>query len=266
MENQFGYPIFYLNRFKMKNNYFLTLIFCVFTASNVMHSQTTHYISDPEDITALSATLGAGDTVILADNDYSTDARIKFSPTTGTSAMPITFRAATPGGVKFTNNLQMSIGGDHVIVDGFHWLGGYGASKVIEFRDGTDYANNSTIQNCAMDGLTVHPDDLQDGTSVKHNWIQMYGTYNTVINCSFMNKTNAGNIILIDLYYNADNSCDEVGHTISNNYFYKYSKIDASLTNAGDSETIRIGTSSDQMVNSSSIVSNNYFVEADGEN
>jgi len=46
----------------------------------------------------------------------------------------------------------------------------------------------------------------------------------------------------------------------------KYSKILASLTNAGDSETIRIGTRSDQMVNSSSTVSNNYFVEADGEN
>ena len=251
----------------MKNNYFLALFFCVFITSNVMHSQTTHYISDPEDITALSATLGAGDTVILADNDYSTDARIKFSPTAGTSAMPITFRAATPGGVKFTNNLQMSIGGDHVIVDGFHWLGGYGASKVIEFRDGTDYANNSTIQNCVMDGLTVHSDDIEAGTSVKHNWIQLYGTYNTVINCSFMNKTNAGNIILVDLYYNnIDDPCAIVGHTISNNYFYNYEKIDTSLTNAGDSETIRIGTSSDQNVYSNCTVSNNYFVSADGEN
>ena len=186
-----------------------------------LSSQTIHNISDPEDLTALSSTLGAGDTVILANGDYSSDARIKFSPTTGTSAMPITFRAATPGGIKFTGGLQMSIGGDYVIVDGFYWQGGYGSSKVIEFRDGTDYANNSTIQNCAMDGLTVHPDDIEDGTSVKHNWIHMYGSYSTVINCSFMNKTNAGNIILLDLSYNADNSCDEVGHTISNNYFYK---------------------------------------------
>lgn len=252
----------------MKNFYFLTLMFCVLLASNLIHSQTTHYISDPEDITALSATLAAGDTVILYDGTYSSDERIKFSPTTGTSAMPITFRAETPGGVVFDEGLQMSIGGDHVIVDGFYWQGGYGSSKIIELRDGTDYANNSTIQNCAMNGLTVHPDDDDDpdGTSVKHNWIHMYGTYNTVINCSFMNKTNAGNMILIDLSYNADNSCDEVGHTISNNYFYNFEKIDNTLTNAGDSETIRIGTSSDQMVNSGAVVTNNYFYKADGEN
>jgi poly(beta-D-mannuronate) lyase len=231
-----------------------------------LYSQTTHNISDPEDLTALSASLGAGDTVILADGVYTTDERIKFSPTTGTAAMPITFKAETPGEVVFTGGLQMSIGGDHVIVDGFYWQGGYGSSKVIEFRDGTDYANNSTIQNCAMDGLTVHPDDIEVGTSVKHNWIHMYGTYNTVINCSFMNKTNAGNMILIDLSYNVANSCDEVGHSISNNYFYNFEKIDSGLTNAGDSETIRIGTSSNQMVNSSARVTNNYFYKADGEN
>ena len=231
-----------------------------------LYSQTTHNISDPEDLTALSASLGAGDTVILADGVYTTDERIKFSPTTGTAAMPITFKAETPGEVVFTGGLQMSIGGDHVIVDGFYWQGGYGSSKVIEFRDGTDYANNSTIQNCAMDGLTVHPDDIEVGTSVKHDWIHMYGTYNTVINCSFMNKTNAGNMILIDLSYNVANSCDEVGHSISNNYFYNFEKIDSDLTNAGDSETIRIGTSSNQMVNSSARVTNNYFYKADGEN
>ncbi|MEP5253906.1 MAG: hypothetical protein ABJQ39_02525 [Winogradskyella arenosi] len=53
----------------------------------------------------------------------------------------------------------MSIGGDHVIVEGFDWDGGYGASVVIEFRDGYDYANYSTLQNCVIDGLTVDPDD-----------------------------------------------------------------------------------------------------------
>jgi len=53
---------------------------------------------------------------------------------------------------------------------------------------------------------------------------------------------------------------------ITNNYFYKYAKVDPSLSNAGDSETIRIGTSEYQNVNSNVLVANNYFVEADGEN
>ncbi|MFC4722610.1 chondroitinase-B domain-containing protein [Geojedonia litorea] len=242
----------------------------MFSTSNLW-SQTTHNITDPAQLTTLSASLGPGDTVILADGTYTSNEMIKFIPTTGTAAMPITFKAATPGGVKFTGGLKLKIGGDHCIVDGFHWQGGDGASNFIEFRDGSDYAYNSTIQNCVIDGLqgTSAP-----GTSVKHNWIVLYGNNNTVINCSFLNKTTSGNIILAEYRYNAspdgsgtpNTRCDEVGHIISNNYFYNYAKIDPSLTNSGDSETIRIGTSEYQNVNSNALVSNNYFVQADGEN
>ena len=238
-------------------------------ASLKAFGQTTYNISNPEQLEDLN--LNAGDTVILADGTYSSDERIKFSPSTGTADLPITFRAATPGGVVFTGGLQMDIGGDHVIVDGFHWKGGYGASNFIQFRDGSDYANFSKIQNCVIDGLAIHPDDIADDQTnnsiTKHRWIVLYGTNNTVTNCSFMNKESAGALILVELYYNAqNNSCATVGHTISNNYFYKYAKIDASLSNSGDSETIRIGSSNTQNVHSNTTVSNNYFVEADGEN
>lgn len=244
---------------------FTKSLFFFMLLSMSMFSQTTHNITNPDQLEDL--TLGAGDTVILADGIYTSDERIKFSPSTGTADMPITFRSQTPGGVVFTGGLKMDIGGDYVVVDGFHWKGGYGASNFIQFRDGSNYANYSKIQNCAIDGLTVDPDDLEAGTSVKHRWIVLYGTNNTVINCSFMNKTNAGVIVLVELSYNADNDpCASVGHTISNNYFYKYAKTDTSLTNAGDSETIRLGSSGDQNVNNNTKVSNNYFVEADGEN
>ncbi|WP_340155067.1 chondroitinase-B domain-containing protein [uncultured Winogradskyella sp.] len=267
------------NFYALKSRTFFMLTILMLSTISLF-AQTTYNVANLDDIDALEDlfdTLAAGDTVILADGIYNTDERIKFSPTTGTAAMPITFRAQTPGGVKFTGGLQLRIGGDYVIVDGFHWQGGYGSSSVIEFRDGDDYANHSIMQNCAMDGLGIDPDDMETGTSEKHNWVMLYGNYNTVINCSFMNKVSSGNMILVELAYNAyppvddgqpeiNTSCDIVGHTISNNYFYNYEKIDASLTNAGDSETIRIGTSSYQNVDSSTIVSNNYFVEADGEN
>ncbi|REG87315.1 chondroitinase-B domain-containing protein [Winogradskyella sediminis] len=265
--------------YTLKTVFFIAVSLLLLSTFSVF-SQETHMVDDLDDIDVINdlfETLAPGDTVILADGIYDTDERIKFSPTTGTADMPITFRAETPGGVKFTGGLRMSIGGDHVIVDGFYWQGGYGSSVVIEFRDGEDYANHSTIQNCAMNGLTVDPSDQVEGQSKKHNWVMLYGTYNTVINCSFMNKSNSGNMVLVELAYNAyppvddgepeiNTSCDIVGHTISNNYFYNYEKIDANLTNAGDSETIRIGTSSYQNVDSSVMVSNNYFVQADGEN
>jgi len=247
-------------------------------------SQSPYYIDDPEELGDM--TYVAGDEIILANGTYDTDARIKFVGS-GTAENPIIFRAETPGEVIFSGGFQMEIGGnenntgEYLVVEGFYWLGGYGASKVIQFRNGYYPAHHSTIQNCAMNGLAVHPDDEEDGTSVKHNWIELYGTYNTVINCSFMNKSNAGNMILVELVYNAfappyddddpdyqtiNTGCDLVGHSITNNYFYKYAKTESTLTNAGDSETIRIGTSDYQNVNSGTMVMNNYFVEADGEN
>lgn len=246
--------------------FFACGVFVMFSAQ--AFAQTTYNIDDPEKLE--DQTYAPGDVIILADGTYSTDERIDFVGN-GTAGNPITFRAATPGGVKFTGGLQMNIGGDYVVVDGFHWQGGYGASNFIQFRNNSDYANHSTIQNCVLDGLAIEPDDIADdianGSKTKHRWIVLYGTYNSVLNCTFMNKNSAGALVLAEYEYNAETDrCANVGHTISNNYFYKYAKIDATLSNSGDSETIRIGTSEYQNVNSNAIISNNYFVEADGEN
>ncbi len=238
-------------------------------------AQTTYNITNPEDIESL--TLNAGDTVVLADGTYDTDARIDFVAD-GTAVNPITFRPETPGGVVFTGGMQMSIAGSYLVIDGFYWNGGYGASNFIEFRNGTNYAQNCTIQNCAINNLQISPEDAADdaveGSITKHRWIVLYGNYNSVLNCSFMNKASAGALILVELEYNAspdgedlvNTRCNLVGHTISNNYFYNYEKMDATLSNSGDSETIRVGTSEYQNVNCGTTVSNNYFVEADGEN
>lgn len=233
-----------------------------------LYSQTTYTIDDPEELEDQSYL--PGDIILLANGVYNSDERIDFV-SNGTEDEPITFRAESPGGVKFTGGLQMNISGDYVVVDGFHWQGGYGASNFVQFRNGTDYANHSTIQNCVIDGLKIDPDDIADdlenNSITKHRWIVLYGTYNSVVNCSFMNKNSAGALILAEYEYNAEaDPCATVGHIITNNYFYKYAKVDPSLSNAGDSETIRIGTSEYQNVNSNVLVANNYFVEADGEN
>ncbi len=257
----------------MKSSNYSTSIFSIATLLSLLFSvtvisQTTYTISDPEDLQ--NETYVAGDVIILSNGVYDTDERIDFIGN-GESGNPITFRAESPGGVKFTGGMQMNIGGDYVVVDGFHWEGGFGASNFIQFRDGTDYAHHSTIQNCVLDGLAIDPEDviedMENNSITKHRWVVLYGTFNSVINCSFMNKESAGALVLAEYQFNAeDDPCATVGHTISNNYFYKYAKVDPTLSNANDSETIRIGTSEYQNVNSNATVTNNYFVEADGEN
>lgn len=243
------------------------ILFCSLLCGTLI-GQTTYTISDPlqlEDRVYI-----AGDEIILSNGVYDTDERIDFVGN-GTEENPIIFRAENPGGVQFTGGLQLNIGGDYVVVDGFYWKGGFGASNFIQFRNGTDYANNSTIQNCVVDGLAIHPDDVIDDMNnnsiTKHRWIVLYGTNNTVINCSFLNKESAGALILAEYQYNAEaDPCAAVGHRIVNNYFYKYKKIDNTLSNSGDSETMRLGASKYQNVSSNATVSNNYFVESDGEN
>ncbi|WP_372937462.1 chondroitinase-B domain-containing protein [Seonamhaeicola sp.] len=276
-------------------------LFLFFITSNVFSQNITYNIDDPEKLR--DVIYQPGDVIILKNGTYTTDERMRFLGS-GTAENPVVFRAETPGGVIFTGGPRLTIGGEtdddtgeviatgeYLIVDGFHWKGGYGASNFIEFRNGTNYAHHSTIRNCAIDGLGIEPDelaeDLLDEQIPKHRWIVLYGTYNSVINCTFMNKESSGAIILGEYAYNAfpvvpdgepeiNNSCAEVGHTIMNNYFYNYKKITElypytkangdPYSNSGDCETIRIGTSSYQMVNSNVTVSNNYFVQADGEN
>lgn len=271
------------------NKWNLILLISFFVSLAVSAQNKTYEIDDPEDVR--NVFYQPGDVIILKNGTYTTDERIRFLGS-GTAENPVTLRAETPGGVIFTGGPRLTIGGEtendvvvatgeYLVVDGFHWKGGYGASNFIEFRNGYDYAHHSTIQNCVIDGLSAEPaelaEDLADGQITKHRWIVLYGTYNTVINCSFMNKTTAGAIVLAEYSYNAfpnvpdgepeiNNSCELVGHTISNNYFFNFEKMDAALSNAGDSETIRIGTSEYQMVNSGATVSNNYFVRSDGEN
>ncbi|XMO87206.1 chondroitinase-B domain-containing protein [Algibacter sp. AS12] len=294
-----------MKTFQIKNTLFKGHVFktCIFTLllfCNHVFSQTTYNIDNPEDLR--NVIYQPGDVIILKNGTYTTDERMRFLGS-GTAENPVTFRAETPGGVIFTGGPRLTIGGEsdnttgekiatgeYLIVDGFHWKGGYGASNFIEFRNGNDYAHHSTIQNCVIDGLGIEPselaEDLADEQITKHRWIVLYGTYNTVINCSFMNKVSAGAIVLGEYSYNAfpvvpdgepeiNNSCAVVGHTIMNNYFYNFEKMTEKygrkangdeLSNAGDSETIRIGTSSYQMVNSDAVVSNNYFVQSDGEN
>ena len=273
------------------------IIFCNY---HVFSQNMTYTINDPEDLR--NVIYQPGDEIILQNGTYTTDERMRFLGS-GTAENPVIFRAETPGGVIFTGGPRLTIGGEtddttgdviatgeYLVVDGFHWKGGYGASNFIEFRNGDNYAHHSTIQNCAIDGLGIEPselaEDLADEQIPKHRWIVLYGTYNTVINCSFMNKVSAGAIVLGEYAYNAfpnvpegepevNTSCLEVGHSVLNNYFYNYEKMTElygrkangdELSNAGDSETIRMGTSSYQMVNSNATISNNYFVQSDGEN
>jgi len=163
------------------------------------YAQMTYEINDLDNF---PDTLNPGDVVILEDGEYDSDDSLKILGN-GTEAQPIIFKPQTPGGVTFTGGLKLNIAGSYLIVDGFYWNGGFGASNFIQFRDGSNYAQNCTIQNCAINNLGVEPGDIEPGTSIKHRWVVLYGNYNNVLNCSFMNKSTSGALILVELEFNS---------------------------------------------------------------
>jgi poly(beta-D-mannuronate) lyase len=90
----------------------ITLYFILLFSISIT-GQTTYNINNPLDLE--NNTYAAGDVIILANGTYSSSQRIDFIGN-GTASDPITFRAETPGGVKFTGGLQMNIGGDYVFI------------------------------------------------------------------------------------------------------------------------------------------------------
>ncbi|MGJ8678458.1 MAG: chondroitinase-B domain-containing protein [Akkermansiaceae bacterium] len=210
-------------------------------------------VSSIEEFNDLS--LSAGDVVTWTDGTYSEEGNIDFAGT-GTAGNPITLKAETIGGVTFTDSVTMTLSADYAIVEGFYWNGGDGQNNHIQFRNGSTYANYSTIRNCAMNNLAPSGTD-------KHRWIVFYGTNNTVESCSFTNKSSPGALLLVELAYNDFNP---VQHTMRNNYFFNYENRETGTEHAGDSETIRVGTSQYQDKSASCLIEGNYFQECDGEN
>ncbi|WP_025742668.1 BACON domain-containing protein [Aquimarina pacifica] len=232
---------------------FLTFLFFITPKTA---NATDYTISSDDEFNDLS--LSAGDVVTWANGTYS-DQSINFINASGTASNPIILKAETPGGVIFTGESRLFFAGDYLIVNGFYWNGGEGASDHISFRrngSDSDFGNNCTIRNCAFNNLyTEEPG--------KSRWIVLYGTNNIVENCSFVNKLSAGACILVELAYQGTTI---PAHTIRSNYFYNITPKDTFSTNSGDCEAIRIGVSEFQAISAQVTVENNYFKEADGEN
>jgi len=206
-----------------------------------------------------SLELMPGDEVIWLDGEYSTPQDISFHGE-GTAEAPITLRAETPGGVVFTGAAPLHMMGRYLVLDGFHWKGGGGASNQVELRKSGGYTPSQMAQNCVIRNCVF--DDLQTEGDNKSRWLVLYGRGHLVEHCSFLRKQSTGACVLVELSYLEGDA--DAGHMIRNNYFYDIPSK-AERMNDGDSETIRVGSSDNEGHRGGVTVQRNYFVEASGE-
>jgi poly(beta-D-mannuronate) lyase len=233
-----------------------TLAFVLFSLLALPLSATVYPINSADDLDDL--TLVPGDTVVWTNGTYSNQ-EINFIRFFGTAGAPIVLKAETPGEVIFTGESTMNIYGEHLVVEGFYWREGIGENNHVQFRrsgSNEDLCTDCVIRNCSFDNLFTEAPD-------KSRWVVLYGQRNTVENCTFQNKNSTGVAILVELSYQGETTAD---HVIRNNSFYHSTPKDDFATPPGDSETIRVGSSSEQAVNARVTVEHNYFQATDGEN
>jgi len=116
-------------------------------------------------------------------------------------------------------------------------------------------AENCKLKNTAI--ISCNPSNK----TLESKWVSMYGKNNTVSNCSFVNKTNSGTLLVVWL------EKDIVpNHIIGNNYFgYRNPNMDNTGKELNGQEIIRIGDSHTSMQTAGVKVTDNYFEDCNGE-
>ncbi|MEX0321592.1 MAG: chondroitinase-B domain-containing protein [Puniceicoccaceae bacterium] len=204
-----------------------------------------------DQLSALLPSALPGDTYILDNGIYNNEG-IKFEAT-GTEKAPITLRAETPGGVLLTGDSYIEVGGSWLVLSGFVLTDGWNDSRdsAISFRaGGSRVANNCRITNCAI--IDFSPPD----SSIDRDWVAFYGQYNRFDHNLLSGHSNKGVTMVV---WRTNNKRDY--HMIDHNHFRNRG------SGGGENgwETIRVGTSSDSLSPSNTIVEYNLFESCDGE-
>jgi poly(beta-D-mannuronate) lyase len=213
---------------------------------------TEYFVSSAAQISTAMQTAQPGDILTMTNGTW-TNQRIQFAGN-GTSSLPITLRAQTPGQVLLNGNSKINISGNWLVVDGLNFDGGALAANdhVVEFRGNLGEATNSRLTNSAI--IDYNPASVD----TRYFWVSLYGQNNRVDHNYFKNQTHSGVTIVVW----RDSGPDY--HQIDMNYFADR-PLPVNPSDPNGFETIRIGDSSESLSNSFTTVENNLFERTDGE-
>ncbi len=197
----------------------------------------------------------AGDTIEMKNGKW-IDQSIVFTGF-GTDSNPVILRAQTPGGVVLSGNSTLSFSGSFLEISGLYFKNGtLSGNDIISFRT----SSASTAENCRLTNTAIVSCNPPDKT-VENKWVSIFGKNNRVSNCSFINKTNSGTLLVVWLEKDIIPS-----HIIADNYFgYRNANLDNSGKELNGQEIIRIGDSHTSMQTAGVKVNGNYFEDCNGE-
>jgi len=224
--------------------------------SFLMCSLTTHVYSETQKLSLLKlaeqiTSAKPGDTLLILSGQYS-DINLELKAT-GTKEMPIVIKAAVPGEVIITGKSSLKFAGEWLEFNGFYFKEGSppAGNSVIEFRLNGEAANNCRITNTVVDSFNPSTRDIS------YSYLLLYGRHNRVDHNSFLNKLNIGVTLIVMLDQERD---QQNFHKIDHNYFGH-----KPVFGSNGAETIRVGTATQSLKSSNTIIEKNYFERCNGE-
>ncbi|MFY0598894.1 MAG: polysaccharide lyase 6 family protein [Cyclobacteriaceae bacterium] len=223
---------------------FIAIMIC----GNLLAQSKTIVVGDIEEFENAVENVSPGSTIKLKNGIWE-DVELAFYAD-GSEGDSITLTAETPGEVILTGSSKLRIAGEYLIIKNLDFSGGQSdGDAIISFRrSSSDVANHSRVTNCRIINYNPSSDETE------YKWVSLYGEHNRVDHCNFEGKNNEGALLVVWLSGSANN------HRIDHNYFANIPELGR---NGG--ETIRIGTSTNSMTESRTIVEHNLFESCDGE-
>ncbi|WOO41221.1 polysaccharide lyase 6 family protein [Rubellicoccus peritrichatus] len=226
-------------------------------------SAKTHHVDSTTGFNQLvaQAVIQPGDEIIWKDGIYS-NIDLDLKGFNGTPNQPVKLRSETPGGVVFTGASRLNIGTDHTVISGFHYRvtsNEQTPKQIISFRSrGNIAASNSRLTEIKIEEAEPGKPILQ-----KSKWVVLYGQFNRVDHCYFVNKRTRDNLMTV--YLDESNMPNGAWHRIDHNYFGPRPNGRAAGGSSNGWEIIRIGDSRSSHLSAFCRVEKNLFEGCNGE-
>ena len=233
---------------RLVNKFLFQLLVGIFFSK--LSFATNYLVAIKADLISRMTAAVSGDTVFVANGTYNWG-QINFTNNNGTPISAwIVLKAQSTNGVTFNGSTYIQFKGTKVCINGFRFANGNsGGTAVIQFRN----SSNSVSNYCRTTNITF--DNYNSDDVTENEWIGLYGTYNRVDHCTFINKSNPRATVVV--WYSSTTypaPANSTFHLIDSNYFNGRSYMGS---NGG--ETMRIGDSNSSRTKGFNTIEYNLF-------
>lgn len=230
----------------------VALLFSLLSESSMLYAKESIVISSARELSKLSS-VGGGTEIVWRNGEYADEPLVISA--SGTATKPIILRAESDGGVRFTGKSSLRIKGSNIVVRGFVWDNPSLEKGIVVSFD--RISSHSLLEECVIKG---NKSDMRPENNVK--WVSIWGYKNRVERCTFIDKRDLGQILIVRLA--KDEKAPQ--HIVRNCYFTRpNSLLNEKGSRINGQCCIRFGTSDVAQQQAECVVENCCFEQCNGE-